>query len=999
MQNEDFRKITRSPSDVIAFLQLPSTVEAVYRYLEYTNGGSLPSTGIVAGQAVSTAIDYLLGLRDKKALDIKDIDWFRTATDSEFQQSSSYFSQFVDQFQVNFQYFRLYGRPIQGNYGTRAAQQEAFIATCVPLIRRILNQYPEYAPQEELFETKAFLVSKAIIRSKWKALFQIPDPLLQQALQNALAAYAVGYPAMSSLQWMSPAHPVIKSYDAKLAVDLAWTDTQAAIEYNSRIARMGYHLVKSGIFTRYGLISVLDNQEAIQPVLTTPLSLTSNMYNIQQRRILSADGEPDIEQPLHELRYLSSLTEASVGYGLGIIAGFDINSVQVGLHLNTMRLLFTHDYVSFLCNRELHIVNTLTPAHSVVRALDKVKRGAAYGNPQRWMQLLTLKIAQRMFACNMQHSAKDQVARLQDRYEQIRKKPQLLRQSRYTEWYPVLLSDSFAERAMAHPCIGEHFTVEPLAPKRGNVLVPKHAADWQLQTCMRYDPSGFQTKSDTRYVPALQGPTVLQTLLVQRPSMTSRWQTRLDRAVEMHREYNGSRTRRNPAYAFLEDVFTGLACKQFTLDQAYLLDTNEFQPIILSMLAHVECHDKFPTTKAQMDQVWHKYQIAKQVLKPPLAWIHQMEREYEKKFTLEQNDIDDISGSIAGHVLQRIQSAPKRLRDTSLLGQFASYFILAKESTFNRKDRGHSSLKRHIIETVMPQSELPLWKMIETLRTVRPEWGAALQSLLRIVDRPSFLFNIDVQRRLHDLHALVSKNNMPPKLPDWCGIRSDSDFLTFFEGCIKKSLVLASNRLKKQYATELTQLAAQHPSLVQPEISAFLAPLAQWNSLNLRSRMKTESLLDCLVALDRQHYESLLRIHCVKTVLTITEDKIAPVVPLNIQDIWQKLCEDYKDNTLQCTELLSEMSLIIEGNRQSHCVGGYYPLVSNDECRILSLSFKEGDSWIRATAQWVKSSHGIYCAQIKGPANKTPHPKLNAIHKDLLRYANQRTDVWPPTPS
>ena len=74
--------------------------------------------------------------------------------------------------------------------------------------------------------------------------------------------------------------------------------------------------------------------------------------------------------------------------GYGIISGFDLNSVSVGIDVRSNKLLFTPAYVEFLLNRQIHIVNSSTPVQSVVRAMQKSQQHAGFFNTAHNLELM-----------------------------------------------------------------------------------------------------------------------------------------------------------------------------------------------------------------------------------------------------------------------------------------------------------------------------------------------------------------------------------------------------------------------------------------------------------------------------------------------------------------------------------------------------------------------------------------------------------------------------------
>lgn len=65
-----------------------------------------------------------------------------------------------------------------------------------------------------------------------------------------------------------------------------------------------------------------------------------------------------------------------------IIEGFDLNAVQVGIDIETKELIGTQYFWDFIKSKELELVNTFTPSHSIIRYFKKKKELGCYGNDE-----------------------------------------------------------------------------------------------------------------------------------------------------------------------------------------------------------------------------------------------------------------------------------------------------------------------------------------------------------------------------------------------------------------------------------------------------------------------------------------------------------------------------------------------------------------------------------------------------------------------------------------
>lgn len=63
---------------------------------------------------------------------------------------------------------------------------------------------------------------------------------------------------------------------------------------------------------------------------------------------------------------------------IDLVDSFDINSTQIGINLITNKVYFTGNFLYFLKNRQLEIVNFSTPAHSLIRLFKKAEELEVY---------------------------------------------------------------------------------------------------------------------------------------------------------------------------------------------------------------------------------------------------------------------------------------------------------------------------------------------------------------------------------------------------------------------------------------------------------------------------------------------------------------------------------------------------------------------------------------------------------------------------------------------
>lgn len=74
-----------------------------------------------------------------------------------------------------------------------------------------------------------------------------------------------------------------------------------------------------------------------------------------------------------------------------VLASFDLNCVQVGVNLETKKLLWTPAYELFLHTQELLVENVRTPVHTAIRWFrKKAELEGVFGNDERTMQMLAI---------------------------------------------------------------------------------------------------------------------------------------------------------------------------------------------------------------------------------------------------------------------------------------------------------------------------------------------------------------------------------------------------------------------------------------------------------------------------------------------------------------------------------------------------------------------------------------------------------------------------------
>ena len=77
-----------------------------------------------------------------------------------------------------------------------------------------------------------------------------------------------------------------------------------------------------------------------------------------------------------------------------LLQGFDINSTQAAIHLETGKLYFTKAFEHYFSNRQLRVVGVFTPVQTILRYFKKRQELGCYGNDEAVVKLLGLRMQQ-----------------------------------------------------------------------------------------------------------------------------------------------------------------------------------------------------------------------------------------------------------------------------------------------------------------------------------------------------------------------------------------------------------------------------------------------------------------------------------------------------------------------------------------------------------------------------------------------------------------------------
>lgn len=655
MDKVSFLNTRLSREHVLHVLQDPKTVDAVYRYLEYTNGGSLPSSGVIAGQSVSTAIDYHLGLRDRDALVIKDIDHFDHVTFHTVQHTSSW-KKYLAATLAEHLFDRYIISPGE-DILLWSDSLESELSEAVSLKNRGVEQ--------EALAAELMLATKVFAPAVWETIMKMLPCRFEYR-----GAYFIRYLASRLFPIITHTHPqmatlvakysdcvhrdVLGKYDSPhhsvyslfrrfcnadchafdMPIDTSWSVTQHLCDYDGLNSLRFNEIVRKGSLTaEYGIMGILPNSQAVQPVLTSEVLLYGNVLNVDNNGAIEREyaGGTSLERmqfgEITTRHNAAALTSDVPGYAWGVVAGFDINNVQVGLDLNAMQLVFTERYVDFLTTRELLVTSAQTPMLSVVRALDKAKQLPVYLNKARIVRYGQAFMARRLFQLDTDSGFDAVSGKLQQVYDQVRKTPDLARGCLGVKFASVLIGKGIAARAERHPEISETFTTETLS-NGACVFVPRKAEAWQSLLCATQHGTTAQGTSLVTYLSASPFNTAVT---VQFAEMNARWKQRTQRILKliavMENKNLTLSLSTDSLYQELQSMLKNVLRRKFTVDQAIIMDTDDFQPVLQLLAEHMEMRTRLPITPASLRWMADSIKIAHQQAKPVQQWVARMQAE------------------------------------------------------------------------------------------------------------------------------------------------------------------------------------------------------------------------------------------------------------------------------------------------------------------------------------------------------------------------------------
>lgn len=1023
-------------------LDSPKLAEDVYKYLEYVNGGSLPSSGVLAGQAVSTAIDYQLGLRDATSLDIKDIDHFKETSQeqipltrvwknhiiyklAEYLECLAYSrddiyswspeqTRWVDEMTHS----RHYPCPLGEEYRAKAEFFRACIQYAPEDWSRLYNALPMRARWPHI-------VINAL-RPKIYALTVHPDPRIQAAYQQVTKLFYDNHvrseeskSIKSTLDIMFPVVLPIITGQESTKEGTMWESEKLDEDYGKlTLLRYNEVLLKGSFMSKYGIMGVLPNEQAVQPVLTSEVYLYSN-HEDPNSEVARGTTYQNMTVTSHNAIPLDS---NSMGYALGVVAGFDINSVQVGLDLKSMKIVYTHRYLEFLMSRELLITNTQTPMLSMIRALSKAQQHPVYCNQARMARLGQLVMAQRLLLLQPEDSTEHIVSKLQAVYDEVRSHPQLIKSKHLGTFSPVIISKTNAEQAARIPLLDEMYTMEELTGKQGSssgyLLVPKYAEAGHTLLCGRIQPDSV---SEQNAVPLRNYPPTnkdVMQLAVQHPEMNARWARRAECVIQ----WLGlplEKYRMTEMKALLANI----SARKVPATVAEWLDTEAYQ----STVAHIIQHGEFNDLQLNTNTIKVMHQSLAQIhshIKPIRQWARrrivelqeQKHRDSEVQIRqLRQLDSLPLQFSISLYTGMHLRGVPLTNVSDQLSSKIDAFFTElfdlrrltrygyapSSNGGFNGKPEWYRREWDHYISTQSEDTQIEcklafqLWDTILWNDTGYERTGR------------TWSFSM-IDRLLDEMQSTQVNYNRTrtAEHKDESEVAADFRLLNVLSRTLTLLLNCAVDHVRYAINGKLTSLKAQWPTLMDSlDIKHYLRNIENLKIPHMPETLDVPTAKDWLEQLRQNCVSSAAMLYFIDSFASAFEDQIAPVNPLQLDFAIDQAIEDackedqhLSNASIEVKELLTKNELTFEGERMRHCVGGYFSSVSENTCRILTLAITLGGHVYRGTTEWRKSSYDdfkIYSNQFKGPSNKAVHPSLAVLHRHLLRVINgQPRKVW-----
>jgi hypothetical protein len=142
-----------------------------------------------------------------------------------------------------------------------------------------------------------------------------------------------------------------------------------------------------------GMMVLEDIQAENHPGYPTEFAVSNDFVETSTYSILGIKNQ-GVEQKIyyrsqHGTKPFKQALKPHQGFeGQSIICGFDLNCVSVGIDVLKGTLVYTPDYLDFMVNRQIQILQSKTPIQSVIRALKKSQEHAGFFNTDHSLEVM-----------------------------------------------------------------------------------------------------------------------------------------------------------------------------------------------------------------------------------------------------------------------------------------------------------------------------------------------------------------------------------------------------------------------------------------------------------------------------------------------------------------------------------------------------------------------------------------------------------------------------------
>lgn len=591
MNRLEFARQSRSKAEVLSLLNDPQLPAKLLRTLEQYSG-SLPSTGIAAGQAVATAIDEHLGLTEN--LQYNDLDIFRTLATSEDRplfytkyllglfvgtyllsgaghihpESGPVFSftpRAVSHLDQSATVSALCGCTRCKNAGSSSGGRLSiqFDQAFVYFVHKVIAEHPslmEIVHKEHRLQTNKLSVVMRFASKFRYVSISTQDPVFYSAYAQCIATIMSDRARLFSVYgWGFVNKAFRRTLSFQIAED-CWADPTVG-EYCSPIASARFDKIST--FAEYSIIGI-HNDAFTQTVITSPGQFS-----------VSGDSNDDVVHSQLSASYVEAdasiasgqIVNNSFRYGLAIVHAFDINGVSVGIDLATERLVYTNAYVEFLMNRQLFAQSASTPMQTAIRLFNKAEKIPAFLDKERTLQGAISQLTYALTAATggnlhwdiFANSTPENYVEEITRVVTAMKTGKLAKHNAHRVINSVI-SEKTYELAMEYPQIMERFE---FVPYRGSSVLPVP------RTVTETTIMAFRPLSETPITPASYPPyafTMYPELASMAATAKPQVKQRINTLFEVLRLVDGTRNSQ------LDLLVFNLKTHTLTPFQTYLLD-------------------------------------------------------------------------------------------------------------------------------------------------------------------------------------------------------------------------------------------------------------------------------------------------------------------------------------------------------------------------------------------------------------------------------------------